>query len=133
MFLNRMTDQEKCSFLGLADAFVRCDDELSERETALIQCLADEAGVSKSEMTTSADPIDLARTFKTRSSRVCALLELIGLGHADSDYSTDESQFVQQLASEWGMSEAELAVLENWVLRLLAVMEEAQSLIEGED
>lgn len=133
MFLNRMTEEEKRSFLGLAAAFVRCDDALSEQETALIQCLAAEAGVSTSEVPTSAAPISLARVFKSRSSRVCALLELVGLGHADSDYSTDESQFVQQLSSEWGMSEAEVALLENWVLRLLAVMEEAEALIVGED
>lgn len=133
MFLNRLTDEEKRSFLGLADAFVRCDDELSEQETALIQCLEAEAGVSKSEVPADTDPITYARALKSRSSRVCVLLELIGLGHADSDYSTAESQFVRRLINEWGMSEVELAVLENWVLRLLAVMEEAQNLIEGED
>ena len=133
MFLDRMNQDEKCSFLALADAFIRCDEKLSKEETQLIQCLAREAGLSESNIPDNRDLATLSRTFDSRPGRVCALLELIGLGHADSNYLLEESQFVKNLATEWEINETELAVLENWVLRLLALLAEVQTIIDGKE
>ena len=133
MFLYRMNDKEKRSFLVLAKMFIECDGLLSEKETELLRCLANESCVNISEIPENADMADNARKFESRASRICALLELIGLGHADSDYSIEETKFVKNLALEWKVSEAELLLLENWVLRLLAMMLEAQTLIDGKE
>lgn len=133
MFLDRMSDNEKHSFLALAHAFIRCDDELSTEETKLIQSLAKEAGLSEPGLPAPTDIATLSDAFADRSSRICALLELIGLGHADSDYSAAESQFIGELAAKWEIGETEVELLENWVLRLLALMAEVQTIIDGKE
>lgn len=133
MFLDRMNENEKRSFLALANAFIRCDDELLTEETKLVQCLEKEAGLSKSDLPASTDIATLSGAFANRPAKICALLELIGLGHADSDYSVDESQFIGQLAAKWDIGETEVELLENWVLRLLSLMSEVQTMIDGKE
>ena len=133
MFLDRMNENEKRSFLALANAFIRCDDELSTEETELVRCLTKEAGLSEAGLPAATDIATLSDAFSDRSSKICALLELIGLGHADSDYSAAESQFIGQLAAKWEIGETEVELLENWVLRLLSLMTEVQTMIDGKE
>lgn len=69
--------------------------------------------------------------FRSRKSKVSVLLELIGIGHIDGQYSAPESRFIRMVAKAFGISLLEITALENWTLRLTSLTREANTLMEG--
>ena len=72
------------------------------------------------------NPIQFAAVFDDRRSQVSLLLELIGLGHTDAEYSDTERAFVQAFADAFDIPTEEIDLFENWVLRQIALFNEAQ-------
>lgn len=68
----------------------------------------------------------LAAAFDTTQSRAVALLEIIGVGHADAEFSPEESDFVRRLASAFGISAAKVGAMESWVTRQMALAQEVE-------
>jgi hypothetical protein len=70
-------------------------------------------GVSETGGDRSAE--DLAGVFKSRRSKVAALLELMGLGYSDTSFSVSEESLVNTVANQMAISPDELHELEEWV------------------
>lgn len=68
----------------------------------------------------------LAAAFETAQSRSVVLLEIIGVGHADADFSPEESDFVRRLATAFGISDAKVGAMESWVTRQMALAQEVE-------
>lgn len=122
MFLTALTEPQKRAFLALARDFVQVDQELSEQESSLLTALFAETRLPASAIDGEAD----LSVFDSRRSQVAVILELIGIGHADSEYGPEEAAFVQGVAERLGVGETELLEMENWVLRQTALAREAE-------
>jgi len=68
----------------------------------------------------------LAGAFDTSQAKAVALLEIIGVGHADADFSPEESDFVRRLATAFGISDAKVGAMESWVTRQMALAQEVE-------
>ena len=69
--------------------------------------------------------------FDSRPTRAAALLEIIGIGHADNEFHPEESGFVRKMASSFGLSDGDVQAMESWVERQLALAQEAERLLNG--
>ncbi len=128
MFLRTLNLEEKRAFLSLASRFIAADGRLDPKEEAMLAEMKQEMGIDQGwEGRAEAQ---LLSSFKTRPSRIAALLELLGLAHSDSEYSAQESAFVARAAQAFGVEPLELATLENWILRQIALMREAHLFME---
>ena len=129
MFLENLIGREKSAFLGLAQKVVQADGVLAPREAQLLASLEATVGEDVAEGTVE----DLAATFQTRQSKVSALLELMGLGFTDGEYHPAEGRLIKKISKVLGFTEDELVGMENWVVRQVALIEEAAGFWTEED
>ena len=114
MYLNLLDDDEKRAFAELAEKMIEADGLVIGREAAALAALKAEMGMSEAEGSgRSAD--DLAGVFKSRRSKVAALLELIGLGYSDTSFSVSEESLVNTVANQMAISPDDLHEIEDWV------------------
>lgn len=156
MFLAELEETEKQAFVELANRFMCSDGTKGDAEARMLEQMRSQMwptsvpeegstaaivaatvlGKSKWLMrsTFSDDtPIaDLLSCFTSRASRSIALLEIIGLGHADANYCALEEEFVNEMATAFQIPLADVAAMENWVLRQLTLVNEARAIINGE-
>ena len=113
MYLNLLDDDEKRAFAELAEKMIEADGLVIGREASALAALKAEMGVSDaSGGGRSAD--ELAGVFKSRRSKVAALLELIGLGYSDTAFSVSEESLVNTVANQMAISPDELHDIEEW-------------------
>jgi uncharacterized tellurite resistance protein B-like protein len=113
VYLNLLDDDEKRAFAELAEQMIEADGLVIGREMAALAALKAEMGVSETGGDRSAE--DLAGVFKSRRSKVAALLELMGLGYSDTSFSVSEESLVNTVANQMAISPDELHELEEWV------------------
>ena len=114
MYLNLLDDDEKRAFAELAEKMIEADGLVIGREASALAALKAEMGVSDaSGGGRSAD--ELAGVFKSRRSKVAALLELIGLCYSDTAFSVSEESLVNTVANQMAISPDELHDIEEWV------------------
>jgi hypothetical protein len=126
MFLHDLHEDQKRAFLRLARDFMRVDG-MKPEEKALMATFEREMNMTTSEAA-EGELAEIARVFQDRKSKVSVLLELIALGHIDNDFSAAEHEFLAQFVDQFGFDASEFDVLENWVLRQLALMQQADRL-----
>ena len=129
MFLENLIGREKSAFLGLAQKIVHADGLLAPREAQLLTTLEAATGETISYGAVE----ELVSVFQTRQSRVSALLELMGLGLADGEYHPAESALISEISRAFGFTEDELIGMEIWVVRQVALIEEAAGFWTEED
>ncbi len=131
MFLQQLTHKEKLAFDALARHLAASDGTLAPQELALLEQLRFELALGEDVAPDARSVTTLAADFTTPRGRRIALLELLGLAHVDREFHPTESDFLRQIARAWDVSETELLVLDGWTLRMLAVVREAETLLEG--
>lgn len=130
MFLGVLNEEERKAFVALAEQMIESDGIVVGPERDALQALQQEMGepaTTKSEIT---DTEALAAVFKTRRSRVAALLELVGLGYSDAEYSVDEHSLVTSISRHMGLSNDDLVRIEQWVARHVGHVENALALMK---
>jgi uncharacterized tellurite resistance protein B-like protein len=119
MFLHHLDEEEKKVFLQIARHFVEVDGFFSEEEKDLFERFSREMGILPDAwMTGNLDRETrhvLYGRFSGRKSQASALLELIGLGHADGDYSLPEREMIAEMAEAMGFEKAQIEAMEAWV------------------
>lgn len=114
MYLNLLDNDEKIAFAELAEKMVEADGIVIGREAAALASLKAEMGISGSEG--GGRTVDeLAGVFKSRRSKVAALLELIGLGYSDISFHVSEESLVNSVANQMAITPDELQEMEDWV------------------
>ena len=74
----------------------------------------------------------LPSLFEDRLSRISFLLELVGMGYANEDFDPEQSELVNQIARVFAFHEnGTIEAVEQWVKDELALMKQAQQLMEG--
>lgn len=127
MFLTILNKTQRKAFWIIANAFVTADGNVDPLEKAMLDHM-------KHEMELEGVPLMKGKTlashlsnFDSRPAQAAALLEILGLAHADADYSVKECEFVRFMAESFRISQKELAAMEDWVKRSCEVIAEAQS------
>ncbi len=113
MFLNLLDSDEKRAFAELAEKMIEADGLVIDREAAAVAALKAEMGISGTGGGRSVEA--LAGVFHSKQSKVAALLELIGLGYSDVNFSVNEKSLVDVAARQMGVTRDELASVEAWV------------------
>ena len=132
MFLHLFNDSQQKAFLALARQFIESDQKLAEGEKNLLELMYAEMGQDFEAELPQGDLAALTEPFDTRQARAAVLLELIGVGHADDEFTPDENTFVCQVAKQFGISDAEVAEMDGWVCRQLALAQEVENFWQGE-
>ncbi len=123
MFLNLLDNDEKRAFAELAEKMIEADGLVIGREAAALAALKAEMGVSGGGDGRSVEA--LAGVFTSWRSKVAALLELIGLGYTDVNYSVNEKSMVDVVADQMGLTKDELAEVEAWVREHVSLIRRA--------
>ena len=107
MYLNLLDDDEKRAFAELAEKMIEADGLVIGREASALAALNAEMGVT--ETGGGGRTVDeLAGVFKSRRSKIAALLELIGLGYSDTAFSVSEESLVNSVANQMAVSPDDL-------------------------
>jgi hypothetical protein len=132
MFLHNLSQAQKEAFLSLARAFMETDTKVTGEEEQMLSLMKREMGLAPDAAGMAGSRSEWLALFDSRPSQAAVLLEIIGLGHADSEFSTAESAFVQEIADAFGIDHAELLAMENWVVRQVALAREAAAFFSEE-
>lgn len=125
MFLHYLNDHEKKAFLTLAKEFIIVDGELSHEEEHLMTIMKAEMGIDTGYPDGQISRSELFKMFESRRSQIAAIIEMQGLGYANMEYHTQEKAFVHEMAESFGLTEDELAEIDDWVVRQVALLYEA--------
>lgn len=129
MFLHYLTDAQCPAFLGLVRHMVLVDERFDLREWKRLDLMRAEMGLPAATPIPETNLATLALPFTTRRSQLVALLELISLGYSDEDFHPTEHSIIQELAAIFALETTDLLLLENWVLRQRALLQEAERLL----
>ncbi len=130
MFVQNLNERQQGVLLHYADEVMRTDRRIDAEELLAMDMLRNqtEPGVKAEDV-----PIEaLPGLFKDRLSRVSFLLELVGMGYANESFDATQSEFVNQIARVFAFHEnGTVEAIEQWVQDELALMKQAQQLMEG--
>ena len=130
MFVQNLNERQQGVLLHYADEVMRADRKIDAAELMAMDMLRNqtEPGVKAEDV-----PIEeLPGLFKERLSRVSFLLELVGMGYANKDFDPTQSELVDRIARVFSFHEnGTIEAIEKWVQNELALMKEAQKLMEG--
>jgi len=123
VFLSAFNQEERLAFLILSNHFMELSDnrDLSEQ---ILAGFRNEMNIEGSRPLPNWNFEDCAEKFYKPESKAKALIELIGFGHIDSNYSVEESEFVKKLALSFCIDENKLVEMENWVFRMNSLINE---------
>ena len=127
MWLNALTDQQRRTLLGLAHNVVVSDGLLDPNEEFMLDAFKREMDLSPRIEADYVELDGIEKIFSTRRSRAIALLNLLRLSYVDGAFEIEEECLLKEVSRAFGLSEAEFQLLDNWVRRLVALEQEAQS------
>ena len=129
MFLALLNGAEKRAFVQLADHLAAADDVILEAEKQAISALKAEAGIPGATGENLLPVDELASVFVSRRAKIAALLELLGLAYADSEFEANERSMIVATAHEMDIEMAELRQLEDWVRDHIKLVERALAIM----
>ena len=130
MFVQNLNERQQGVLLHYADEVMRADRKIDAAELMAMDMLRNQAepGVKAEDVAIEALP----GLFEDRLSRVSFLLELVGMGYANEDFDPTQSELVSQIARVFAFHEnGTIEAIEKWVQDELALMKEAQQLMEA--
>jgi uncharacterized tellurite resistance protein B-like protein len=125
MFLGFLDQQQKLTFLGLARQVVTSDAHLRPDEVAKLDRMKDEMAISKEALVPIPSLDELPAIFTDRKSRSIVILELMGMSYVDSAFDWRENRLIADIAGRFDITEPQLTAMQQWVLRLRALVDEA--------
>lgn len=129
MWLNALSEEQRRVLLGLAHNVVVSDGLLDPNEEFMLDDFKREMELHPR---TPSDYVELAgieRIFASRRVRTVAMLNLLRLSYVDGAFEIEEECLLKEVSRVFGFDEAEFQRLDNWVRRLVALEQEALSLM----
>ena len=129
MWLNALSEEQRRVLLGLAHNVVVSDGLLDPNEEFMLDDFKREMELHPR---TPSDYVELAgieRIFASRRVRTIAMLNLLRLSYVDGAFEIEEECLLKEVSRVFGFDEAEFQRLDNWVRRLVALEQEAQTLM----
>ncbi len=125
MFLSLLNGAEKRAFIQLADHLAAADEVVLEAEKQAIGALKTEVGLPGGPGEHLVPVEELASVFVSRRAKIVALVELLGLAYADSEFETNERSMIVIAARAMEIEVADLRRLEEWVKDHIKLVERA--------
>jgi DnaJ-domain-containing protein 1 len=130
MFLVKLNDSEKLSFLQIAHLAAGSDGVMDQAEIELLTQFAWEMGISDFQFEPmQANLSAFTGVFEREFSKRIVYVEIYGLLVSDGTFSAVESDLLQQLAIEFQFTEAQCQEMRDWVAKLSEVYSEGFQLI----
>ena len=122
--LKDFTDREKGAYLGAIASLATADHAATEDEIAYMETLADSAELSETQKesvvraATELSGDELTRcldVLKTSELRFSLVTDLMAFGKSDSNYSEEEKQNVEKIASYLDINQEQFSLLDQFV------------------
>lgn len=129
MWLSSLSPRQRKALLGLAHNVVVSDGLLDPNEEGMLDEFKREMELNPGTELDYLELDGIDGVFDSRKSRVIALLNLIRLSYADGAFEIEEECLLKEISRTFEVSDADFLLLDNWVRRLLALEDEARSLM----
>lgn len=129
MWLYSLSEPQRRALMSLAHNIVVSDGLLDPNEELMMEQFMREMALADEVQPDYIDLDAIDGVFEDRRAQRIALLNLIHLSYADGAFEIEEECLLRELAARFGVGEAEFALLENWVKRLVNLEEEAKTLL----
>lgn len=129
MWLSQLSAQQREALLGLAHNVVVSDGLLDPNEEGMLDEFKREMDLGPAEDVEYLELSGIEKIFDSHKSRVVALLNLLRLGYADGAFEIEEECLLREVCKAFQLPDEEFLLLENWVRRLIALEDEARTLM----
>ncbi len=129
MWLHLLKPEQREALLGLAHNVMVSDGLLDPNEEGMLDEFKREMELYPSSELEYLELEGIGETFDTRRARMIALLNLLRLSYADGAFEIEEECLLKEVSRAFQVSDADFLLLDNWVKRLVALEEEAKSLV----
>jgi uncharacterized tellurite resistance protein B-like protein len=129
MWLLSLRPEQRKALLGLAHNVVVSDGLLDPNEEGMLDEFKREMELNPATEVEYLELDGIDRVFDGRKCRVIALLNLIRLSYADGAFEIEEECLLKEISRAFEISDEDFLLLDNWVRRLLALEDEARTLM----
>jgi tellurite resistance protein len=127
MWLSSLSQDQRTALLGLAHNVVVSDGLLDPNEELMIDEFKREMGLQGERDPEYLELDGIDEVFDSQRARCIALLNLLRLSYVDGAFEIEEECLLKEVSRSFGVDDAEFLRLDNWVRRLVALEEEAES------
>lgn len=129
MWLSQLSSRQREALMGLAHNVVVSDGLLDPNEEGMLDEFKREMDLSSAEDVEYLELSGIEEIFDSHKSRVVALLNLLRLGYADGAFEIEEECLLREVCKAFQLPDDEFLLLENWVRRMIALEDEARTLM----
>lgn len=131
MWLSSLTEQQRDALLGLAHNVVVSDGLLDPNEEDMMVEFKREMALKLDADSEYLELAGIGEVFDSRRARTVAILNLLHLSYADGAFEIEEECLLKEVARAFDFSDADFALMDNWIRRLIALEAEALTLMAG--
>ena len=129
MWLKSLTDEQREALLGLAHNVVVSDGILDPNEEDMLDEFKREMALKPDVVSDYLELDGIGEIFDSRRARTVAVLNLLRLSYVDGAFEIEEECLLKEVATAFGISAADFALMDNWVRRLVGLEREARDLM----
>ncbi len=131
MWLSSLTDDQRRALLGLAHNVVVSDGLLDPNEEVMLDEFKREMELHPATESDYLELDGIDATFRSRSTRAIAMLNLLRLCYVDGAFEIEEECLLQEIGEAFGIDGDEFLLMNNWVKRLVALEKEARTFMHS--
>ena len=129
MWLASLKPDQRLALIGLAHDVVVSDGLLDPNEEGMLDEFKREMELNPATESEYLELDGIEGIFDTRKSRLIALLNLLRLSYADGAFEIEEECLLKEISRAFDVTDDDFMLLDNWVRRLIALEDEARSLV----
>ena len=129
MWLRFLTGRQREALLGLAHNVVVSDGILDPNEEDMLDEFKREMALQPDIASDYLELEGIGEVFDSRRARTVAVLNLLRLSYIDGAFEIEEECLLKEVAQAFGISDADFALMDNWVRRLVGLEQEARDLM----
>ncbi len=127
MWLSSLSTDQRHVMARLAHNVIVSDGLLDPNEEGMLVELKREMGLSELKELEYLELQGIHDIFQDRRSRVIVVLNLIKLSYVDGAFEIEEECLLKEIARAFEISDTDFLLLDNWVRRLSALEDEANT------
>ncbi|MCY3623748.1 MAG: TerB family tellurite resistance protein [Gammaproteobacteria bacterium] len=129
MWLKSLSDEQREALLGLAHNVVVSDGILDPNEEDMLDEFKREMALKPDVVSDYLELDGIGEIFDSRRARTVAVLNLLRLSYVDGAFEIEEECLLKEVARAFGINDADFALMDNWVRRLVGLEREARDLM----
>lgn len=121
MFLNILEKKEKEAYFALAKRLIDADNQIVHQESVLMKAMQQEMQWDAENLSHLPDTLstqDLCNIFVEKRTRVCAIMELIGIAFVDGEFVMAEQELIYEIGKCMQMDNEEINMYIDWAKRV---------------